>query len=94
MPFPRITRGERAFLIAALVAAFLVASLAGFAAYEGEAEAQFHGGVLPEDAAEAQFALAWQFASAFLAWGIGIALFAGVVLFLMRRFFNGRPHEV
>jgi hypothetical protein len=93
MPLPRLTRGERAFLVVALIAAFLVATLAGYAAYQAEAEAQFHGGVLPEDAAEAQFELAWQFGSAFLLWGTGIALFAGVVLFLVRQFLNGRPHE-
>jgi hypothetical protein len=89
MPFLRFTRGEKVLLVAAVVAAILVGTLAGYAAYEGEAEAQFHGGVLPEDFAEAQFELAWQFASAFARWSIGIALIAGVVPFGVRRLFKG-----
>jgi hypothetical protein len=93
MPLPKITRAERAYLIAAFAAAVLVGCLAGYAAYQGEAEAQFHGGVLPEDAAQAQVALAWQFASAFLRWAISVALATGVVPFAVRLFIKWRAHE-
>jgi hypothetical protein len=79
MRIAKITPAERAFLASAVVAACLAGGLAGYSAYDSEAEAQFHGGVLPEDALEAKFTLAWQFASAFLRWGGGIALLGGVV---------------
>ena len=89
MHFAKITRAERALLIAAVAVACLVGSLAAFAAYQDEAEAQFHGGVLPEDAAEANFALVWEPASAFARWGFGMLLAIGIAPIAVTRFIKG-----
>lgn len=78
MRFSAFTRGEKRLLIAAFVAACLAGSLAALVAYEDEEEAQFHGGVLEEDAAEAKLALFCEPISAFARWGIGSVLIFGV----------------
>lgn len=93
---PRVTplaRGEKRLLIVAFVLACLVGGLAARFAYMDEAEAQFHGGVLKEDAAEARFALFWEPASAFARWGVCSLLIVGVgpiaVWRLLRRSLRG-----
>jgi Na+/proline symporter len=77
--------GEKRLLIAAIVAACLIGSFAGYVAYLDEAEAQFHGGVLEEDASEAQLALIWEPTTAFARWAIGIVLIVGVAPIGVRR---------
>ena len=89
MPFAKITRAERALLIAAVAVACLVGGLAAFVAYQDEAEAQFHGGVLPEDAAAANFALVWEPSSAFARWGLGIFLAVGIAPIGLTRLIKG-----
>ena len=71
MPTTAFTRIEKLLLIVAVSAACLVGGVAGYAAYSDEAEAQFHGGVLEEDAAEAKFALIREATVAFARWGLG-----------------------
>jgi len=90
MPFAPLKFGERKLLIAAFIAACLIGSLAGYAAYLEEAEAQFHGGVLEEDRAEAESALIWEPTSAFARWTVGIVLIFGVAPIAGRRLFGGR----
>jgi hypothetical protein len=90
MPFTAFARGEKRLLIAALLLACLVGSLAGYAAYADGAEARFHGGVLDGDAAKAKAALLWETISAFARWGIGVFLVVGVVPIAVRRLLIGR----
>jgi len=82
--------GEKRLLIAALVAACVIGGFAGYLAYLDEAEAQFHGGVLEEDAVTAQLALIWEPTTAFARWAIGLVLIFGVVPIGVRRLFGGR----
>jgi hypothetical protein len=90
MPFIRFAAGEKRLLLAALVAACLVGGVAGYIAYLDEAEAQFHGGVLEENRAEAEWALIWEPTRAFARWAGGIAFIFGVVPVGVRRMFSGR----
>lgn len=90
MPSAPLRSGEKKLLIAAFVAACLVGSVAGYDAYLNEAEAQFHGGVLKEDRAEAEWALIWEPTSAFARWAIGIVLIFGVAPIGVGRLFGGR----
>lgn len=80
-----LRRREKYFLIAALAVALVLGSLAGYAAYEEEAEAQFHGGVLDEDRVQADWALVWEFTCAFARWGGGTFLLLGVLPVVARR---------
>lgn len=90
MPSPRLKSGEKKLLIAAFAAACLVGGVAGYDAYLDEAEAQFHGGVLKEDRAEAEWALIREPASAFARWAIGIVLIVGVAPIGAGRLFRAR----
>jgi hypothetical protein len=94
MRFAPFSRGEKKLLIATLVLACFVGSLTGCVAYTNEAEAQFHGGVLEEDAAEAKFALFWEFTSAFAQYGIGSFLILGVAPISVRRLLRQRGSDI
>lgn len=84
------TRVERLLLIAAVSVACVVGGVAGYAAYSDEAEAQFHGGVLEEDAAEAKFALIWEATVAFARWGLGIFFAAAAPIAVRRLWMRSR----
>lgn len=85
-----LSRLERVLLITTLAVACLVGACAAYGAHLAEAEAQFHGGVLPEDAAEAEFALVWEPASAFARWSGGVVLALGVGPLAVMRWFAKR----
>lgn len=90
MRFAPLNSAEKMLLAAALVAACLVGAFAGYAAYLGEAEAQFHGGALEEDRAAAEWSLIWEPTWAFVRWGIGTAFIVGIAPIAARRFICGR----
>jgi hypothetical protein len=89
-PFAPLRSGEKRLLVAVIVAASLVGGCAGYGAYLGEAEAQFHGGVLEEDRAAADWALVREPAWAFVRWTVGIGFVFGVLPVGVWRLFRRR----
>lgn len=91
----RFTRGEKKLLLAACLLACALGGLAGYVAYSLEAERQFHGGILEEDAAGAAWNLRWLFVVAFIQAGVATLFAVGVIPLLLRRFFSeGSGSEV
>jgi len=81
-------RRERLFLAAVCVLAIVVGCFAGYSAYFSESEAQFHGGVLPEDASEAAWRLVSKTGSAFVIASFLTVVFAGLLPIWLSRLFG------
>jgi len=93
----RLTPMERWLIIVGCVMAVVVGGFFGYVAYFLGAEAQFHGGVLPEDEAEAFWGLVLETAVAFVkAAALSLLLIPALPVALRRLWPSIRelkPHE-
>ena len=85
-----LSRGEVQLLIAACLLACLLGGFAGYFAYVLEEEHHFHGGILPEDVADATWDLAREAAAAFALVALATIFAIGVLPLLVRRLFLRR----
>ena len=81
---------ERWLLVAGFVSALAVGGLFGYAAYLDGSERQFHGGVLPEDEAEAFWSLVLDGAGGFCKFAVLSFVVFPVVPVVLRRWWSAR----